>query len=171
MAESPYFPPPRAKPDGGAYREAALRPAADPETQPKRVVVSRPAEPSYAQPKEVMTARDLVTPMADERTYWERHRIFARFPRPIGGVMVLLGGWIAWESVQTLLHGGTYYVRGTLFGPVALLVGIWALLFGYPLERNGRPPTWWIVGQVACLVVGLCIGAGMLALLASAAAY
>ena len=172
MGEPPYFPPPRGKPDGGAYREAALRPAADPVPQPKRVVVSRPDEPSsYAQPRDVVPARELLTPIADERTYWQRHTTFARFPRPIGAVMIVLGGWIAWESVNTYVHGGYYGVRGTLFGPVALLSGVWALLFGYPLERSGRPPSWWIMGQVACLVVGLCVGAGMLGLLASAAAY
>jgi hypothetical protein len=144
----------------------------DPVAQPKRVVVSRPEAPtSYAQPKDVVPARELLVPMGEERTYWERHTTFARFPRPIGGVLVLFGGWIVWESVHTLFHGGSYYVRSTLFGPVAVLAGAWALLFGYPLERNGRPPPWWILGQVTCIVVGLCLGAGMLALLASAGAY
>ena len=172
MGNEPFFPPPRKK--DGAYREPAPRPPADPTPDVKRVVVvSRPEAPppSYAQPKDAVPARELLVPTADERTYWERHTTFARFPRPIGGAMVLLGGWIVWEAFHTLLHGGYYGVKGTLFGPVAVLTGFWALLFGYPIERNGRPPSWWTFGQIACVIVGLCLGAALLAVLAGSAAY
>lgn len=163
MAESPYFPPPRGKPEGGAYR-APARPLADPIAQLKPLVVSRPAEPSSRGPlKSAAGAHDMVSAMVDERTYWERHTTFARFPRPIGGVLALFGGWIVWES---LFHDGYYGVSGTLFGPVALLTGVWALLFGYPLGRGGRPPGWWTLGQVASIVVGLGLGAGLRAVFA-----
>ena len=135
------------------------------------MVVSRPEEPSSHAAPRVVAARDMLVPTVDERTYWERHTTFARFPRPIGGVMALLGGWICWDALHTLFHGGYYGVKGTLFGPVALLAGIWALLFGYPLERDGHPPGWWKLGQIASVVAGLCLGAALLALLASSAAY
>lgn len=165
MGTEPFFPPPRKK--DGAYREPEPRPLVlDPAPEVKRVVVSRPEAPLSDPRPKVVPARELVATLADERTYWERHATFARFPRPIGGVMVLLGGWIVWEAFHTLLHGGYYGVKGTLFGPVAMLTGIWALLFGYPLERNGRPPSWWTFGQIACVIVGLCVGAALLAVLA-----
>ena len=119
------------------------------------MVVSRPEEPSSHAAPRVVAAREMLVPTVDERTYWERHTTFARFPRPIGGVMALLGGWICWDALHTLFHGGYYGVKGTLFGPVALLAGIWALLFGYPLERDGHPPGWWKLGQIASNSVSL----------------
>ena len=49
--------------------------------------------------------------------------------------------------------------------------GASCIVRGYPLGRSGRPPAWWTLGQVASIFVGLCLGAGLLAVLATASSY
>ena len=152
MADDVHFPPPPKK--GGAYREAMPVP---PAPAVKRKIVTR-AEPPRDPPVEIAKV-----PRAP--TFWERHAAFARHPRPIGAVLALAGGALTWSSVDTLLHGGTYFRKAAMLGPVGLCVGAWSLLFGCPLDAEGHPPPWWIAGYVASAILGFGAGAVLLRLL------
>ena len=141
-------------------------PVARPAVPSRRVEVSRPEPPVIDAPGPPPQA---VAPLAqvlrEERTYWQRHQTFARYPRAVGLGLVGLGGFLLYSTVDTLLHGGYYGVRSTITAPVVVLAGAWSVAFGYPLERSGRPPAWWTAGLVACVISGFLIGLALLAAL------
>ncbi len=162
MGDEPRFPPPRAS--GPVYRHPAVLPIQRSSRPVRRAEVSRPEPPvpdnsqARARPQQTFDAV-----LREERAFWRRHQIFARYPRAIGLLGLGLGGWLLYSLVDTLLHGGYYGVRSTVLAPVLALTGAWSVAFGYPLERNGRPPVWWTAGITACAVTGLLIGLALLA--------
>lgn len=125
------------------------------------MVVTRPPPPGL-EPRE--RGPSAVAPPREE-TYWERHRTFANHPRSIGALLALAGAGLAWGAVDTLLHGGTYGTRGVVMAPVALLVGVWSMIAGFPLNEHGKPPEWWTVGLVSCAAIGALAGLGLLSAL------
>ncbi len=162
MGREPYFPP---TPKADAYRTAAAQaPIAEP-VPPKRVVASRP-EPERGPER---AARDVPAPRGDiilavtreERSYWARHRLYARYPRAIGAVVLVLGVLLTWNTVDVLIHGGVYSTRGVPLGPIAVTAGLWSVWCGYPLRPDGRPTAAWKTGMVIAIIVGLLAGFGL----------
>lgn len=157
MASEPYFPKPPPK---SVYREAPIVPK---EVEPtrKRIVVARPSDHP--------TLADTQPPLDRVPTYWERHTVLLRHPRPVGVGLAILGALATWSTVDTLSHGGTYGRASALFGPVAALSGLWITLFGYPIQRaTGSPPQSWILGYVLSIGIGLLVGISLAIALASA---
>jgi hypothetical protein len=158
--DEPYFPPPRKPQQQPAYRTPAARPPS--ETEPKRLVVTRPErlEAETAPPKLASTP-----PATRPPTYWEEHIVFARYPRPIGALLMLASGAIVWSTLDLLAHHGTYRSRGVVLAPVGVLVGLWTTVTGFPLGAEGNPPGWWVVGLVSCTCVGFIAGLLLLSIL------
>jgi hypothetical protein len=160
----PYFPKPSPK---SVYREPApVAPEAPPRGMPakKPVVVSRPQDHPDMKPP---SPRALgVTPRAS--TYWERHELLMRYPRPFGAIVMTLGGWVTWSTIDSLIHGGRYGRFTTIFGPVMFLSGVWVVLFGYPIDpEDGIPPRSWTMGYFGSALVGLVVGVGLAMALAA----
>lgn len=158
----PYFPPPRArreKPTG--YRAPAE--VTLPVEPPAKIVVQR-AElpPDSSSVARRPPATDFVGLGQRERTFWQRHRFFARHPRVVGGFLTVVGGAIVISLVDTLLHGGSYSVRGPMLAGPALCVGLWTLAVGYPLDENGDVPIWYKTGLAASTFIGFGFGAVLL---------
>ncbi len=165
---APHFPPPRPK--GGAYRAPAETPLAPAEAPaaPSPVVVHRPdAPPDSAASRRASAARTLVEGSSRERTFWARHRFFARHPRLVGGFSAAAGGFLTASNVGTLLNGGYYSPRGTVLGALALVVGLYALVFGYPLDDDGRVPRWYAFGLAGAVGAGALLGGLLVLALAS----
>lgn len=158
---TPFFPPPRPKPTG--YRAPAEVAPPTPEA-PKIVVQRAELPPDSNAVARRPPAADFVGLGQRERTFWQRHRFFARHPRILGGFLTVVGGGLVASLVDTLVHGGTYGVRGPLLAGPALFVGLWSLAVGYPLDEEGNVPTWYKVGLAACTLAG--IGFGLVLLLA-----
>lgn len=152
----PYFPKPSPK---SVYREAAVVvPEASPRSSAKKpVVVSRPQDHPDMKP---VPRPAVATPRAT--TYWERHELLVRYPRPFGVLCVALGGGVTWSTIDSLLHGGEYGRVTTIFAPVLLLSGAWVVLFGYPIDpEDGIPSRSWTMGYLGSAIVGLVVGVGL----------
>ncbi len=140
------------------YRDPAARAAAEP--APRRVIVSRPEPtPEVGPIAAPLTALGAGRAPARAPTYWERHALFARHPRALGGVLAVLGGGI---SVTLLAAGASYSTRAAIVGPIGFFVGMWCLLFGCVLHEDGHPSQAWMVGFFTCIAVGLIAGIGLL---------
>ena len=159
---APYFP----APGDSAYRAAAERPVTDaaeaPAPAPPRVV-HRPAQASTAPsraPGAGLTGEDL------HRLAGTEPPLLARYPRVFGGAFAAFGGWAVWNAVNVLLQGGAYSFKGAVTGPFALLLGLYLLVAGCPLDaRTGRPRSDWKAGAGAASVIGLGLGLALFAAL------
>ncbi|CAN5408443.1 hypothetical protein BH09MYX1_BH09MYX1_53170 [soil metagenome] len=100
--------------------------------------------------------------MPRERTYWERHRTFARYPRAFGAFILAVGAAIVGSDLSTLHSGGFWTERGAILGPLCFLPGLWFVVFGYPIDEEGRVPKWYAVGLIGCLAAGGLVGAVLL---------
>jgi hypothetical protein len=169
-----YFPKPRAK---GGYRELADEPrvhelevALEPAKRP--VVVTRPETQPDAERRAASenagdrATESLRTVMRNERAYWGRYSTFRRYPRASGAVLVVIGGFLTWGELDTLLHGG-FYTKAAFIGPLALSSGAFPLVFGMPVDENGIPPGWWKVGFGVAIGVGAVMGIVLLMSLAT----
>jgi len=184
-SDAPFFPPPPLK--GEVYRAPAPRPLeveAEKVAAPSagRTVVTRPEPLPADEPPpaaNAVNAKRVPDPalaavlgstadaFREERAYWGRYRWFAKYPRALGAALSALGVWMTWSSIDVLLHGGYYFRKQAVLGPVALVAGLWPLVCGYPLEY-GHPPGWWKIGYAACAIVGAAGGLTLLFMLSSA---
>lgn len=140
---APHFPPPRAKPT--AYREPAL---VEPVPTPAKIVAHRPEPPES--PDAAPRRAELLGVGARERTFWARHTFFARHPRAIGAALTLFGGALSYAVIVDGWGG-----RAMFLGPLGFFGGLFALLFGYPLDDRGDVPSWYKAGLVAAVALGL----------------
>lgn len=168
--EPPAFPKPRTR---GGYREAA-RPS---EVTRPPVIVTRPdpVAPEGSPPTDANAyakrpsapspelARELLAPLDVERTYWQRHRFFYRHPR-ISATGLLVGS-VLLTGPSLASHGAYVSTRGLILGAAFGLSGVWVLVAGAPLERDGRPPGWWQAGFFGCMAAGLALGLTLSAVL------
>ncbi len=159
---TPFFPPPRPRPTG--YRAPADATPPLPEA-PAKIVVQRAELP----PDSNAPARPPPAAFAGigqrERTYWQRHRFFARHPRIVGGFLTVVGSGLTASLIDTLLHGGAYGIRGPLLAGPALFVGLWSLAVGYPLDDEGNVPSWYKLGLFLSTVGGFGFGLALLLVL------
>lgn len=156
MADEPFFPPPPKK--GAAYREAE-RPIAAPlaggaEPAPKRIVVSR-AISEDAPPTREEKIGSLLEDARDERGFWERHSFWASYPRVTGALLLMVGGVLSVPMIEAARTHAGYRMRGSSIGILMAATGLWSLVAGYPVERDGRFPRWWAVGLGVTNLLGV----------------
>ena len=125
--------------------------------KPSQVVVHRPSKPA---PGELH--QDIRNVAVEERRFWSRYTFFHRYPRVVGALALAAGALSCASTIDTLFHGGIYFTRGTLFGPVGVLVGAFLTITGRPTDREGRTFPWWRGGMIAATLLGLAIGAVLL---------
>lgn len=163
MSGEPYFPKPSPK---SVYREPAKDALPRAVAAKKPVVVTRPQE----HPDGLVASRSPLAATPRPTTYWERHALLMRYPRPFGALVTALGGWVTWSTIDSLVHGGLYGRVTTVFGPVMFLSGAWVVLFGYPIDPvDGLPPRAWTMGYFTAALVGLVVGIGLALALAATA--
>lgn len=151
MADEPFFPPPQPK--GGAYREPE-KPIASIDPPRKRIVVSRATEVDAPLTREEKVG-SLLDDARDERGFWERHSFWANYPRITGAFLFVAGGVLSIPMVEAARSHVGYRARGSTIGIFMAATGLWSLVAGYPVERDGRFPRWWVVGLAVTNVVGL----------------
>jgi hypothetical protein len=148
VSDAPFFPPPKKK---DAYREPAPKPAASldllPQPERKPIVVARAIEEDAPLTREEK-AGELVDAARTERGFWERHSFWANYPRATGAILTVVGG-----ILSVPLFGG-FVTRGSSVGLFLLMTGLWSLVAGYPVERDGRFPRWWALGLFAAWAIG-----------------
>jgi hypothetical protein len=174
VSKEPYFPV-LSGPRPESYRApAAQAPAVEPPrparvvvTRPDPVVESSPAAPPGPRDDALAIARARAIGMAARQpTYWERHRLFVRYPRAFGAALTVLSGYLTYSALDTLENGG-WYSRRVATTPAVLLFGLWALAFGFPLNDEGKPPMWWSTGAIVATLVGFGFGLALLSALES----
>jgi hypothetical protein len=152
VADEPFFPPPKKK--GDAYREPAriIVPAAEP--SPKRIVVSRAIEDDAPETREEKVG-SLLEDARDERGFWERHSFWANHPRITGAILFVVGGVLSIPVIEAARAHAGYRMRGSALGVLMASTGLWSLIAGYPVERDGRFPRWWVLGLVVANALGV----------------
>jgi len=79
--------------------------------------------------------------------------------RPKGLLLLAIGLGLGAFNVYSLMHDGHYYPKSLLIAPVALLVGLFAVAVGAPVDpQTGHLPLWARIGYGACAIAGLALG-------------
>jgi hypothetical protein len=80
-----------------------------------------------------------------------------RYPRACGVAMLAVGAWGIHVIATLSSEGGIYMTSFPAIAMIALVLGAWLVLTGRPSDERGYSPSWWNVGYVTAVALGVVI--------------